>query len=200
MKQSDFSITRRKLIKTSAASLLLPATAFAANENKRPKYGILGHQAPELEVPTWIDGKGNPTSFKLADHKGKFVFMEFWQYWCPGCHAHGFPDLKKISDEFKDSPHFTALSIQTVFEGSWINNKNKLDNIQDKYGLHDIVMGHETGKNHKSGQPSTMYNYRTGGTPWAVIIAPDGRVIFNDFQVNVDGVITYLNQEITKMS
>ena len=200
MNNSDFSNTRRNIIKASAASLLLPTVGFAADEKKKPRYGILGRQAPELEVETWIDGKGNPTSFKLADHKGKFVFMEFWQYWCPGCHAHGFPGLKRISDEFKDSPHFTALSIQTVFEGSWINTKSKLDNIQDKYGLHDIVMGHETGKDHASGQPSSMYNYRSGGTPWAVIIAPDGKVIFNDFQVNVDGVIEYLSKQISTLS
>ncbi|MEH6457918.1 MAG: hypothetical protein V7749_16440, partial [Cocleimonas sp.] len=169
-------------------------------EKKRPDYGILGRQAPELEVKTWIDGKGNASSFKMANQKGKFVFMEFWQFWCPGCHAHGFPGLKKIADEFKDSPHFTALSIQTVFEGGWVNTKNKMDDIQNKYGLHDIVMGHDSGKDHPSGHPSTMVNYRSGGTPWAVLVAPDGKVIFNDFSVNVDSVINYLNKEIAKLS
>ena len=201
MKQPTFSNTRRKLLIASAATLLLPASSFAANEKKKkPDYGILGRQAPELDVKTWIDGKGEPTSFKLADHKGKFVFMEFWQFWCPGCHAHGFPGLKIISDEFKDNPHFTALSIQTVFEGSWINTKSKMDNIQDKYDLHDIVMGHDSGKDHPSGHPSTMVNYRSGGTPWAVLIAPDGKVIFNDFSVNVEGMIAYLTKEIAKLS
>ena len=182
------------------ASILLPAVNFAEAEVKKTKYGILGQQAPELEVSTWIDGKGNPSSFKLADHKGKFVFMEFWQYWCPGCHAHGFPGLKKISDAFIDSPHFTALSIQTVFEGSWINTENKMKDIQEKYGLHDIVMGHENGKDHPSGHPSTMVNYRSGGTPWAVLVAPEGKVIFNDFSINVEGVINFLIKEIDKLS
>lgn len=187
-------------MKASASMLLLPASSFATNEKSRPNYGIVGQQAPELEVPTWIDGKGNETSFKIADQKGKFVFMEFWQYWCPGCHAHGFPGLKKISDTFKDSPHFTALSIQTVFEGSWVNTENKMDNIQDKYDLHDIVMGHESGRDNPNGHPSTMTNYRSGGTPWAVLIAPNGKVIFNDFQVNVDALTTYLQNEIAKLS
>lgn len=200
MNKSDFSNTKRNLIKASAAALLLPTASFAAGEKKRPDYGILGRQAPELEVKTWIDGKGNTSSFKMADQKGKFVFMEFWQFWCPGCHAHGFPGLKKISDEFKDSPHFTALSIQTVFEGGWVNTKSKMDDIQNKYNLHDIVMGHDSGKDHPSGQPSTMVNYRSGGTPWAVLVAPDGKVIFNDFSINVDSVISYLNKEITKLT
>jgi len=200
LKESTFSVSRRKIIKATAASLLLPSAAIAADNKKKHNFGILGRQAPELEVPFWIDGKGNATNFTLAEQQGKFVFMELWQYWCPGCHAHGLPDLKRISDEFKDNPHVTAVSIQTVFEGGWINTKSKLDNIQDKYELHDIVMGHETGKDQKNGLPTTMHNYRSGGTPWAVIIAPDGRVIFNDFQVNVEGVIKYFDTETAKLS
>lgn len=200
MSQSNFSINRRKLIKASAASLLLPTTIVEAANKKKHNYGILGQVAPELEVPTWVDGKGRPSSFKLADHKGKFVFMEFWQFWCPGCHSHGFPSLKKLSDAFKDNPHFTALSIQTVFEGSWINTENKMDSIQKKYELFDIVMGHESGADQENGHPTTMINYRSGGTPWAVLIGPNGKVIFNDFSFNVENMIAYLKKEITKMT
>lgn len=179
--------------------MLLPSTNLLANSGQKSRYGISGHQAPELQVPNWIDGKGNPTSFKVAEQKGKFVFMKFWQYWCPGCHAHGFPVLKQVSDEFKDSPHFTALSIQTVFEGESINTKDKMTEIQHKYGLYDIVMGHESGADSPNGHPSTMINYRSGGTPWAVLIAPDGKVIFNDFRVNYDMLKNYLHKEITKL-
>ena len=198
--KSNVSHSRRKLIKASAAAMLLPTATFADAEKAKPNYGILGRTAPELEVSTWIDGNGKPTSFKLANHKGKFVFMEFWQFWCPGCHAHGFPGLKKISDAFKGSEHFTALSIQTVFEGSWINTKGKMQTIQDKYDLHDIVMGHETGKEHPSGHPSTMVNYRSGGTPWAVMIDPKGTVIFNDFSINPEAAINHVKKEIAKLT
>ncbi len=61
-------------------------------------------------------------------------------------------------------------------------------------------MGHDPGKNHPSGQPSTMINYRSGGTPWGVMVAPDGSVIFNDFSINADAAITYLEKEIAKLS
>jgi len=203
MSQSHFTNTRRKIIKASAASLLLPSAAFAAGEGEAKRtnrYGILGHKAPELEVKTWIDGKGNSTSFKLADHKGKFVYMKCWQYWCPGCHSHGFPSLVKIKNAFKDNPHFTALSIQTVFEGAYINTESKMDNIQDRYGLHDIVMGHESGEGNPHDRPTTMVNYRTGGTPWGIMIDPNGNVIFNDFSINADAAIEYLKREIDKLS
>jgi thiol-disulfide isomerase/thioredoxin len=201
LNQSKFSNTRRKIIKASASSLILPTASFAAGEARQQhKYGILGQKAPELEVPTWIDGKGKPTSFKLADHKGKFVYMKLWQYWCPGCHSHGLPSLVKIKNAFKDNPNFTALSIQTVFEGGYINTKSKMDNIQKRYELYDIVMGHETGGDDPQGRPSTMTNYRTGGTPWGVMIDPNGKVIFNDFNINAEAAIDYLKKEIDKMS
>ena len=201
-----FSISRRHLIKATAATVMLPTLGFseakkpAQQATRRNRHGILGHQAPELEVDDWIDGKGNKASFKLADHKGKFVFMKFWQYWCPGCHSHGLPSLKKISEALSDNPHFVALSVQTVFEGSYINTASKRDNIQNKYDLHDLVMGHETGKDKPYGRPSTMINYRTGGTPWIVLIAPDGTVIFNDFHINPEPTIDYIKKETAKLS
>ena len=173
MSSSNFSNTRRNLIKASAATALLPSAAFAA---KKHKYGIVGYQAPELTVDKWIDGNGNEADFKMADQRGKFVYMKFWQYWCPGCHAHGFPGLKTISDGLKDNKHFVALSIQTTFEGHSTNTSNKMVDIQKKYDLQDLIMGHEAGKDKEDGHPSTMRNYRSGGTPWAVLISPTGAV------------------------
>lgn len=41
-----------------------------------------------------------------------------------------------------------------------------------------------------------MTNYRTGGTPWLVLIDPDGAVVFNDFHVNAEGLIQYVREQI----
>ncbi len=195
----DICHNRRNLLKAGAAStaaMLLPATAFAA---KKHNYGIAGRVAPELEISDWIDGDGKATTFKLAEHKGKFVFMEFWQSWCPGCHSHGFPALKKISDAFKDNKHFTAVAIQTTFEGHTINTADKMREIQKRYNL-DIVFGHDAGDPKSHGHPKTMVDYRSGGTPWAVLISPEGKVLFNDFQINAEGAIQLLSEEIKKMT
>ncbi len=194
----DIYHVRRNLLKAgaaSAAAMLLPATAFAAKHS----YGIVGRVAPELEISDWIDGDGKSTTFKLAEHKGKFVFMEFWQSWCPGCHSHGFPALKKISDAFKNSKHFAAVAIQTTFEGHTINTSDKMREIQQRYNL-DIVFGHDAGDPKSHGHPKTMVDYRSGGTPWAVLISPEGKVLFNDFQINADGAIKLLDEEIKKMA
>ena len=45
-------------------------------------YGILGRQAPELNLTTWIDGNGKPMDpVKLKDHRGKVIFLYFFQDW-----------------------------------------------------------------------------------------------------------------------
>ena len=44
--------------------------------------GILGRQAPELNLSTWIDGNGKKTeSVRLGDYRGKVVYLYFFQDW-----------------------------------------------------------------------------------------------------------------------
>ena len=46
------------------------------------QFGILGQQAPELNLTTWIDGAGNPMDpIKLNDYRGKVIFLYFFQDW-----------------------------------------------------------------------------------------------------------------------
>lgn len=196
----NFSSKRRQFIKAGASALLLPTTTLLSATASSNDYGIIGKAAPELEVEEWIDAEGKPASaFKLANHKGQYIFMEFWQSWCPGCHSHGFPSLKKISDAFQDSKHFTAISIQTTFEGYATNTAKKMREIQKQYDL-NIMMGHDAGNEKTHAHPKTMVSYRTGGTPWAVLISPEGKVIFNGFSIDSEKTIDVLSKAIDKMS
>ena len=46
------------------------------------QYGILGLQAPELELNSWIDENGKPMDpVKLKDYRGKVVYLYFFQDW-----------------------------------------------------------------------------------------------------------------------
>ena len=197
----NFSANRRTLLKTGLkaglATALLPASIYSANAASN-RYGIIGQPAPELEIADWIDPQGKSTSFNLADHKGKFIFMEFWQAWCPGCHSHGFPSLKKISDDLADNKHFTAIAIQTTFEGHYTNTFAKVRKIQKQYDL-NIIMGHDAGDKKTDSHPKTMINYRSGGTPWAVLISPEGKVIYNDFSINPESAISVIKKETAKL-
>ena len=142
-------------------------------------------------VSEWIDGDGKPTSFKLSEQKGKFIFMEFWQAWCPGCHAHGFPSLKKMTDALSDNKHFVSIAIQTTFEGFSTNTADQMQVMQKRYDL-PIIMGHDAGN--EEAHPYTMKSYRSGGTPWAVLISPEGKVIYNDFSIQPESAIAYIKK------
>ncbi len=181
-------------MKASASTLLLPSLILSAAPNK---YGILGQKAPELKLSNWIDKDGQTGSFSLSEHLGKFIFIELWQAWCPGCHKHGFPSLKKITDALVDNPLFIPIAIQTTFEGYDVNTPDKMREIQLRYDL-PIIMGHDAGNEDKNSNPVTMQEYRSGGTPWAILISPTGIVLHNDFGVNPQGVINYINRETKK--
>lgn len=160
----------------------------------RSDYGIQGSAAPELEVDHWVDADGEPSEFSLSMHQGKWVFLKCWQSWCPGCHSHGFPALKKISDALIDKPNVAIAGIQTVFEGFAVNTVDKLREIQLQYDLR-IPMGYDAGDADGDRHPSTMRNYRTGGTPWMVLIDPGRTVVFNGFSIYSDQAIEFLSEQ-----
>lgn len=183
-------ISRRNLLKSGLVGLgglamqqINPLTAAS------PNYGIRGRLAPELKVDYWIDPDGAATDFKLADHAGKWVFLKCFQSWCPGCHSHGFPALKAMSDALADNSQVVFAGIQTVFEGHYTNTVDKVREIQLRYDLH-LPMGHDPGLEH--GRPQTMADYRTGGTPWMILIDPERQVLFNDYGIDVDKAIAFL--------
>ncbi len=187
--------TRRHIIKSGLLAVGGLALGGLALSKPRitsaapARYGIVGKTAPELEIDYWIDKDGSSSSFSLAANKGKWVFLKCFQSWCPGCHAHGLPALKKMSHTLKDNPMVAFAGIQTVFEGFSVNTVEKVREIQRQYDL-QIPMGHDPG--HRGGQPTTMIDYRTGGTPWMILIDPQQRVVFNDYSINADKAIEFL--------
>lgn len=183
-------LSRRNLLKSglfSIGAIALPG--LTGVKAAAQQYGIEGRFAPELKVDYWIDKNGEATDFKLANYEGKWIFLKCFQSWCPGCHSHGFPALKKISDALADNPAIACAGIQTVFEGHYTNTVDKVREIQLRYDLR-IPMGHDPGVD--DGHPATMRDYRTGGTPWMILISPQREVVYNNFNINVDKVIEYL--------
>jgi peroxiredoxin len=142
-----------------------------------PPSGLVGHPAPEMGVTDWIDEAGKPTKpIKMSDLRGKLVYLYCFQSWCPGCHSHGFPTLKKVSETFKGDDRVVFLAVQTVFEGFSSNTKEKMRPIQKRYGL-SVPFGHDDGE--KRSGSVIMERYRTRGTPWTIIIDTDGTVLAN---------------------
>ena len=198
MREADFSKQRRQFIAYSAAavagSTCLFQTYKALAQNQR-QYGIKGKLAPELSLDYWIDKDGTPAEFSVINNRGKWILLKCFQDWCPGCHSSGFPTLKKFSDVFWDHPKVAIAGIQTVFEGFFANTQDDVRKLQVRYGL-SITMGHDPGNPSEGKAPQTMRKYRTGGTPWLILIAPDGYVIFDNYHVNTDKLIAFVQEQV----
>ena len=108
-----------------------------------------------------------------------------------------FSHLKAFSDEFFGHPKVAIAGIQTVFEGFKTNNQDAVRELQLRYDL-PITMGHDPGDGETHQVSSTMRNYRTGGTPWLILINPDGVVVFNGFHVDTSKLIDYVGAQIAQ--
>ena len=160
--------------------------------------GIVGRAAPELDVPLWRDADGEPSAFSIAEARGRWVFLKCFQYWCPGCHSSGFPTLQAMQKAFGDHPKVALAAIQTVFEGFGTNVASRLPEIRERYAL-TMPIGHDAGDPDGEGLeklPTTLWRYRTGGTPWLVLIDPRGTVVFNDFHVDRERLVAWLEERL----
>jgi len=195
-------LSRREMLGSAArmgvlSPLLIglgPIAITRANAQQRHQYGILGQTGPEISLDTWIDRDGQPGQFSVHENRGKWIMLKCFQNWCPGCHASGFPTLKRFAQEFQDHPKVAIAGIQTVFEGFRSNTRADVRKLQLRYEL-PIPMGHDPGDYATRKRPQTMLKYKTGGTPWIIIIAPDGKVAFNDYHVNVEKLIGYIHEK-----
>jgi len=194
---------RRKFVAGAGAlagSAMLPASAHAQNASARTR-GIKGEIAPELEIDYWIDANGEPSTFSVKENAGKWVLLKCFQNWCPGCHSTGFPTLKAFADEFHDNPKVAIAGVQTVFEGYDSNTVEDVRKLQLRYEL-PIVMGHDPGNAGDPADagtrqlPKTMTSYRTGGTPWLILIDPQQEVVFDGFHIDKKSLIRYVNDRL----
>lgn len=204
--KSLFRIGRRNALKKSArvmglaalsnggmSSMATASVGLGAPDDS--KYGIRGLEAPELDIEYWIDADGDRSKFSIADSRGKWIVLKCFQNWCPGCHASGFPFLQAFAKEFHDNPEVAIVAIQTVFEGFTTNTQDAVRELQLEYEL-PITMGHDPGDPDGLKISDTMLKYRTGGTPWIILIDPDGMVAFNDFRVNTGKLIEFIHEQV----
>ena len=150
-------------------------------------------RAPELRVAQWIDALGLARApLTLAELGDGFKVIYCFQHWCAGCHSHGFPALLKLVGALSGSDSgfsFGFAVVQTVFEGAEANTLERLRETQLRYGL-ELPFGHDhPAANHGAVIPTVMQDYRTGGTPWFIVISPAGEVVFSDFQLDAERLI-----------
>jgi thiol-disulfide isomerase/thioredoxin len=154
--------------------------------------GIGGLPAPALENIRWIDENGDERGpLSLAGLGQSFKILYFFQDWCAGCHAYGFPTFMRLTEELRDKEVGLA-AIQTVFEGTDVNTFDRLRENQRRYALR-IPFGHAVADSASADAvPAIMEAYRSGGTPWFVVIAPDNRVVYNGFRLDAENLVQTL--------
>jgi hypothetical protein len=141
------------------------------------------HAVP-LRVVDWIDAAGRacpPLTLANmgAGHKVLFCF----QHACPACHQEGFPVLGHLIAELGQQ-RFGFAAIQTVFEDFEINTCDKLALNQARYDL-SIPFGHDPAPTEEA-LPSMIEDYHTQGTPWFILINPDGFIIHSHFRISLE--------------
>ncbi len=159
-------------------------------QSTRPQLGIVGHPAPDWEVSHWHQLPNGLESLNVGDYRGKVLYLYFFQSWCPGCHTSGFPTLVTLQREFADKDDVAFVVIQTTFEGHDENRADKLQPTAERYNL-NIPFGQSAGE---FGTPEIMQRYRTGGTPWVVMVDKEGKVVFNDFHVDPEAASAAIRQ------
>lgn len=88
--------------------------------------------------------------------------------------------MKELEAAFDGDEKVSFLYIQTVFEGAKSNTFERGKADIKKYGL--------KGPFGQDNSRKTMRQFKTGGTPWLVVIGPDGEIKFNDFNYPGDDV------------
>ena len=165
----------------AALALMLGAGAPDAQARKR---GIVGQPAPTWQgLDTWFQLPKGKKALDVSDLKGKVVYLYFFQSWCPGCHSRGFPTLQHVRHQFGSRDDVIFVAVQTVFEGFHTNTAKKALSTVESFSL-DIPTAHDPGR---GGSGSLlMKRYRSGGTPWTILIDRKGVVRFNGFRLHPD--------------
>ncbi len=154
------------------------------------QYGITNEKAPTWGVTTWFNLPPGKDTVDGQDFSGKIIYLYCFQSWCPGCHSHGFPTLLNVRERFSTDPNVAFVEIQTVFEGFEVNTAERAQETAREYQLHDPV-GHDAGPNGRLSL--VMQRYRTGGTPWTIVIDDSGIVRYGDFHADVDQMTELIN-------
>jgi len=171
------------------------ALFLVAGPGEAQRRGVVGQPAPAWEIPTWFHLPSGMKGLEPTDLEGRVIYLFFFQSWCPGCHSHGFPTLQAVEERFEEESEVVFVAVQTVFEGYGTNTEGRAKDTVEEFDLL-IPVGHVEGEGGRS--PAIMRRYRSGGTPWTVIIDRQGTVRFNGFSIEPKADIDLVEKLLAK--
>jgi peroxiredoxin len=72
------------------AVVMMLAMLFSCSSVERPRTPVVGETFPDMVLP---DLQGN--TFRLSDHRGEVVLINFWASWCAPC-IEEMPSLERL--------------------------------------------------------------------------------------------------------
>ena len=117
---------------------------------------LVGKPAPDFELDL-LDGK----KFRLSEHKGKIIVLDFWASWCGPC-LQVMPQVDKVADEFADrGVELVAVNLEET--------EDRIQAALDRLKLKMTVALDRNGR--------TAEKYGATSIPQTVIIDRNGKVV-----------------------
>jgi len=117
----------------------------------------IGKPAPAFSLP---DNLGK--IYKLADFKGKVIYIDLWASWCAPCREE-IPNFKKLKDKFKDNDQIAFMGI-AVSDGEKEWRKALAEEKPDWLQLYDT-------------NGAVAKAYVAAAIPKYILIDKDGKVV-----------------------
>jgi cytochrome c biogenesis protein CcmG, thiol:disulfide interchange protein DsbE len=112
--------------------------------------------APDFAIQSYGDG----SEFRLSEQRGKFVVVNFWGSWCPGCRDEA-PELEEAWQKYRDDG--------VVVVGIGYNDvESAARRFLDEFAI-TFPTGNDTGLRITAA-------YGVTGAPETYIVGPDGEV------------------------
>lgn len=131
-----------------------PLTQISAKTAERPMQG--------KPVPDFTLKDLNGATVKLADYRGKVLFINIWATWCAPCREE-MPSMEKLYREMKGE-NFEMLAISIDEKG-----KEVVDPFVEEYGLTFPILMDPTSRVAKK--------FKTTGVPETFIVDKNGTII-----------------------
>lgn len=139
---------------------------YAAAEYERVSKAnkMVGKASPSFDYENFKGGKT-----KLADLKGKYIYIDLWATWCAPCRAE-IPYLQKLEEQYHGKNiEFVSISI----------DKAK-DNPKWKKFVTDKQLGGTQLFADKDWESEFVVNYGVTGIPRFILIDPKGNIVSSD--------------------
>ena len=130
--------------------------------------------APPLSTTGWLN---TDRSLDIADFLGRILVIEAFQMLCPGCVAHGLPQVQRVAQAFS-SDQLAVIGLHTVFE----HHEAQGTRAALEAFAHEYRLSFPIGIDRQEGRlPLTMSAYAMQGTPTLVVVDRHGLRRFQRF-------------------